>query len=102
MADKWLDYAGVETLWRKIRQRYDKKLDSVINRDDSIEVTSGREIAVKVSPAENNILKVIPGEGMYADMSALHKLKFGPYEYDGSKDVIVEIYDGDYIIRKVR
>ena len=33
---RFLDYAGVETLWDKIRKRYDKKLDSVTNKDETI------------------------------------------------------------------
>ena len=96
MAEKhFLDYSGVETLWRKIRERYDKKLDSVTNRNETIEVISGREIAVKVSSAENNLLHV-ERDGLYSAAPVLHKLTFGPYEYDGSKDVDVDIYDGEY------
>ena len=95
MADKWLDYSGVETLWKKIRARYDKKLDSVTNRDESIEVTSDREIAVKVSSAEGNLLAKTE-DGLYPAAPVLHTLKFGKYEYDGTSDVIVDIYDGEY------
>ena len=92
---RFLDYAGVETLWDKIRKRYDKKLDSVTGRDDSVEVTSGREISVKVSSAEGNQLKV----DQRLLVPALHKLTFGAgqeFVYDGTRDITVPVYDGEY------
>ena len=101
MADKtygkFLDYSGVETLWKKIRKLLDRKLESVTNRNDSIEVTSGREIAVKVSSAEGNLLKV--DQGLYAAAPVLHKLTFGSdkqYVYDGTEDITVPVYNGEY------
>ena len=99
MAEKrFLDYSGVEYLWSKIRKRYDKKLDSVTNHDESIEVSSDREIAVKVSSTENNLLSK-QGDGLYAAAPVLHKLTFGAGEafvYDGTKDITVPVYDGSY------
>ena len=97
MADKFLDYSGVETLWKKIRKLLDRKLESVTNRNDSIEVTSGREIAVKVSSAEGNLLKV--NQGLYVAAPVLHKLTFGSdkqYVYDGTEDITVPVYNGEY------
>lgn len=96
---RFLDYSGVETLWQKIRNRYDKKLDSVTNHDDSIEVTSDREISVKISSSEGNLLGV-KQDGLYSSQPVLHKLTFGAggeYVYDGTKDVTVPVYDGEYI-----
>lgn len=98
---KYLDYSGLELLWRKIRQRYDKKLDSVTNRDSSIKVTSDREIAVNISTAEDNKLTLKP-DGLYVPGGVVvlqHKLRFGTelqYEFDGSKDVDVPVYGGEY------
>ena len=99
-SNKFLDYSGVETLWRKIRERYDKKLDSVTNHDDSIEVTNGREISVKVSSSETNLLQVKPNEGLYVP-NKMHKLTFGAggeFVYDGSEDITVPVYDGGHDI----
>ena len=98
---RFLDYSGVETLWRKIRERYDKKLDSVTNHDESIEVTYGREIGVKVSSLEGNLLKV--EKGLYVAAPSLHKLTFGSdknYVYDGTEDVTVPVYKGEYDIEE--
>ena len=98
---KYLDYSGLELLWRKIRQRYDKKLDSVTNRDSSIKVTSDREIAVNISTAEDNKL-TLKQDGLYVPGGVVvlqHKLRFGTelqYEFDGSKDVDVPVYGGEY------
>ena len=102
MADKkFLDYSGVEALWNKIRKRYDKKLDSVTNHDASIEVTNDREISVKVSSSEGNLLVV--DQGLYVSAPVLHKLTFGAgeeYVYDGTKDVTVPVYDGSHTIKE--
>lgn len=95
---KFLDYSGVETLWNKIRKRYDKKLDSVTNYDNSIEVTNDREINVKVSSSEGNLLSV-EQDGLYSARPVLHKLTFGAdkeYTYDGTEDVTVPVYNGEY------
>ena len=99
---KFLDYSGVETLWKKIRNRYDKKLDSVTNHDDSIEVTSDREISVKVSSSEGNLLDV-KQDGLYSGTPVLHKLTFGAggeFVYDGTKDITVPVYDGSHEINE--
>lgn len=94
---KYLDYSGVETLWQKIRKRYDKKIESVTNIDSSIEVKNSREIGVKVSSAEGNLLGV--KQGLFVKAPTLHKLTFGAnkeYVYDGTEDVTVPVYDGEY------
>lgn len=100
---KYLDYSGVESLWQRILKKLEKKLDSVTNYDDSVEVHSNREIAVKVSASENNLLSVQPGKGLYAAAPVLHKLTFGAdqeYVYDGTKDVTVPVYDGTHTIKE--
>ena len=93
MADKYLDKSGVELLWQKIKQLTDKKLESVEGADSSISVTNKKKISVNISKSENNFLK-LNADGL--QVGPLHKLSFGPYEYDGSKDVSVTIYDGEY------
>lgn len=98
---KFVDYAGLERFWQRIIQRFDSKLDSVTNKDDSIEVFSDREVAVKISDTEGNLLRLEAGKGLYVDRPVLHKLTFGSkqdYVYDGTKDVTVPVYTGNYII----
>jgi hypothetical protein len=83
----------------RITQRYDKKLDSVTNKDDSIEVHSGREISARVSSEEGNLLSVKAGKGLYVSAPVLKKLTFGAdkeYVYDGTEDVTVPVYKGEY------
>lgn len=100
---RFLDKIGLNHLLNYLHSRYDKKLDSVTNSDDSTEITSGREIAVKVSAAENNLLQVKHDngeEGLYVPPTTAmpHKLTFGAneqYTYDGSKDVTVPVYNGE-------
>lgn len=77
MADKLLDYSGVETLWSKILKLINRKL--------------------RVSSSKGNLLKE-SADGLL--VSPLHKLTFGPYEYDGSKDISVTVYDGEYEFEK--
>ena len=100
--EEYLDYEGLEIFWDRIKRRYDGKLDSVTNRDASINVTNRREIAVNISPAEGNALelKTKAGErGLFVPATkSLHKLTFGAgeeYVYDGSEDVTVPVYTGD-------
>ena len=98
---KFLDYEGLQRLWLRITQRYDGKLSSVTNHDDSVQVFSDREIAVKISSSEGNLLRLEAGNGLYVDRPVLHKLTFGStqdYVYDGTEDVTVPVYTGDYII----
>ena len=90
---KYVSYDRLAQFWERIRQRYDKKLDSVTGYDNSIEVHSDREIAVRVSSAAGNKIQR-DADGLLVE--PLHKLTFGPYEYDGTKDVSVTIYDGEY------
>ena len=102
MSDKYLDYNGVESLWRRLKARLDKKLESVTNSDDSIKVTSNREISVALSESEGNLLSVETG-GLYAKAPVLHKLTFGAgeeYVYDGTKDITVPVYDGTHDIKE--
>lgn len=100
--DKWLDYAGVESFWDRIRKSIDKKLDRVEGHDDSIRVVDRNKISVQISGAENNILQVKtrPGQkGLFVPAPPVqHKLIFGAgeeYVYDGSEDVTVPVYTGD-------
>lgn len=101
--EEYLDYEGVEQFWDRIKRRYDKKLDSVTNRDESIKVTNKREIAVQISDEEDNILQLMTEygkKGLYVPRtkSLEHKLTFGAgekYVYDGSEDVTVPVYQGD-------
>ena len=96
---KFVDYNGLQRFWLRITQRYDKKLDSVTNKDESIEVDSGREISVRVSSTQDNLLSVEKGKGLYVKKPVLHKLTFGSdkdYVYDGSEDVTVPVYGGQY------
>lgn len=99
MQKKFVSYSGLERFWLRITQRYDKKLDSVTNKDESIEVSSGREISARISPSEGNLLSVEKGKGLYVKKPILHKLTFGAkenYTYDGTEDVTVPVYKGDY------
>ena len=95
----FLDSIGVKHLWDKITTLIDKKIDSV-EGDDSIQVVESRKISVRISSAENNLFKVKP-DGVYVAPPVLHKLTFGAgeeYTYDGTKDVVVPVYDGSYEI----
>lgn len=102
-SQKFLDYAGTESLWKRFLSRLNKKLESVTNHDDSIEVTSNREISVKVSVSEGNVLQLKTGaeKGLYVPSThtANHKLIFGAgqaFVYDGTQDVVVPVYLGEY------
>ena len=98
MADKFLDYSGVELLWQKIKQLTDKKLEKVESKDSSIVVTDRNKIAVRVSTSEDNLLS-LKQDGLYSARPVLHKLTFGSdknYVYDGTEDVTVHTYDGTY------
>ena len=101
--NRWADYNGLEMFWDRIRRRYDKKLDAVVAKDDSVKVTDNNRIQVKISRAEGNALqlKTEDGEkGLFVPAPAKqHKLTFGAdqeYVYDGSEDVTVPVYKGDY------
>ena len=102
--EKYLDYEGVEQFWDRIKRRYDNKLESVTNRDDSIKVTNKREIAVQISDEEDNMLRLMADygkkKGLYVPpvKSMPHKLTFGAGEefvYDGSEDITVPVYLGE-------
>lgn len=97
---KFLDESGVELLWRKINKLLKRKLEEVEPLDSSIKVSNKNKIAVNISASETNLLKLIPGEGLYAQApDKMHKLIFGAdhtYVYDGSKDVTVPVYLGEF------
>lgn len=98
MTDKYLNGSDVELLWRKIKTLLDK--NTITNADDSITVKDGK-IAVKISASENNNLELKPGEGLFVKSTGkMHKLTFGEgsksYVYDGSEDVTVPVYTGEY------
>lgn len=98
MADKFLDYSGVELLWRKIKQLTDKKLEKVEPADQTITVSDKNKIAVRISKSEGNLLSA-KQDGLYSARPVLAKLTFGAkeeYTYDGTKDVTVPVYDGKY------
>ena len=62
---------------------------------ESIVITDGYELVIKLSPKEDNILQLLTTageEGLY--VPKMHKLTFGSFEYDGSEDVTVPVYDG--------
>ena len=101
MAEKYLDYSGTDLLWRKIVRLLNRKIEEVKKSDDSVKVTNKNEIAVNISESEDNILQLVEGEGLYVSSTApkMHKLTFGAdkdYVYDGSEDVTVPVYGGDY------
>ena len=103
MAEKYLDYSGTDLLWRKILKLINKKQDRIVAKDDSI-LISNDKISVNISESENNLLTLIPGEGLYAQApSKMHKLIFGAggeYVYDGSEDITVPVYDGTHYINE--
>ena len=70
---KYLDYEGLDLLWQRILKLVEKA-------------------EPKISPDQGNQLK--NQNGLFVPKN--HVLKFGPYEYDGTKDVSVTIYDGEY------
>lgn len=96
---KYVDYSGLELFWGRICKRFDKKLESVSGKDDSIEVSNNNQIAVKISPSEDNYLTVKSGEGLFVSKPKMSKLTFGSdkdYIYDGTEDVTVPVYNGEY------
>ena len=100
--NRWADYLSVEYLWDRIRKRYDKKLDNVVSHDASVKVTGNNRVSVNISAAEGNQLQLnkTGDKGLYvAPAPKQHKLIFGAdqeYIYDGSEDVTVPVYKGDY------
>lgn len=97
---EYLDYEGLATFWDRVKRRYDRKLERVVDGDGSIAITNDNEIAVRISDAEGNLLqlKTKSGEkGLYVPTA--HRLTFGAeqeYVYDGTEDVTVPVYMGDY------
>lgn len=97
MDNKFLDSIGLKYLWKKILQLLDQKLDSVEAADKSILVASRRNISVKISNESSNALQL--KDGLYVPKN--HKLIFGAhgeFVYDGTQDVTVPVYDGEYNI----
>ena len=64
---KFATYEAIDRLWVRIKQLFDKKFEHVAHKDQD-----GRLV------------------------EPVHKLTFGPYEYDGTKDITVTVYDGEY------
>lgn len=60
---KFLDSTGVGTLWTKIRQRYDSKLDNVVATNDSVVVTGDNSVAVQISQKAGNALELKTANG---------------------------------------
>lgn len=91
-----------------IRQECSTKLTSVAGKDNSITVTNAREISVQISNAADNALELIETEGeqgLYvAPIAPVHQKNeklifggYGHYVYDGSTEVTVPVYTGEYI-----
>ena len=96
--EKYLNDSGVELLWRKINKLLSRKIESVESANDSISITNKNKISVNISSAEDNLLQLVPGKGLYVP-TRMHKLTFGAREefvYDGSKDITVPVYNGEY------
>lgn len=103
-SNKYFGKQNLQKVWDQIMHLLDRKLESVINYDNSVQVTNKRMISAKISDAEGNALKVnnFPGEqGLYVSdkpKSLRHKLTFGAdeeYIFDGSEDITVPVYKGD-------
>lgn len=90
---KFLDGEGTGYLWQKIRNRYDSKLDSVTNANASVQVTNGREIAVKISSVEGNALS-LNNDGLYVSPSGEQAT------YTITKDVEASEYAAVYHLTK--
>ena len=58
MDEKHIGKSTLKSLVAWIRRMLGKKLDSVTNRDDSIEVADRRELSVRISQAAGNRLQV--------------------------------------------
>ena len=97
---QFVSYSALELFWQRLLNRIDK-MYGVKNDDGSIEIGSRNRVSVKLSSASGNILEVKTGneKGLYAAFPALHKLIFGAgqtYVYDGTEDVVVPVYNGEY------
>jgi hypothetical protein len=94
----YLDREGTELLWQRIVSLLNKKLDHITNSDGSIDVTDRNNVSVRISPDEDNILKLDHNKGLYVKApDKMHKLTFGAdqyYTYDGSEDITVPVYMG--------
>lgn len=67
--EKFVSYSNLEEFWKRITKKYDKKIEDITNRVEILETKK------------------------------LHKLTFGSdknYVYDGSEDVTVPVYNGEY------
>lgn len=72
MDGKLIAISGLKALRNWIQQRYDRKLDSVIGQDATVEVTDGRKIRARVSAETDNLLRTQtgPNRGLYVPGSA--------------------------------
>lgn len=75
MDGKLIAISGLKLLRDWIRKRYDRKLDSVIGQDATVEVTDGRKIKARVSGERDNLLRTKTGQnkGLYVPGSAAAK-----------------------------
>ena len=58
MDEKHVGKSNLQLLIAWIRRLLSRKLESVTNNDESIEVTERRKVSVRVSPAEGNRIQV--------------------------------------------
>lgn len=95
---KYLDAIGVGRLWRKIRNRYDSKLNSVVAKDDSIAITNGDHIGVQISSDPSNALrlKTITQKGLYVEKTDTYSiLQLGVPSQGAKKSYRLQTYDGE-------
>jgi len=86
---KFLNSTGVGHLWEKIIERYDSKLDSVTNANDSISVSNNREISVNISAEADNRLQLITtgsNKGLYVS----------PVANQDTYSIVKDAASGDY------
>lgn len=97
MAKKYLDYSGVELLWKRIKKLTENQIGKIEADDGSISVRDKNKIKVNISKSEGNSLE-LKQDGLYASRAAISKLTFGAdkeYVYDGTEDVTVPVYMGE-------
>ena len=96
MEEKHVGESNLKSLIAWIRKRLSKKLESVTNNDDSIEVTERRKVSVKVSPADGNRLQVKQNtgeEGLYVPSDS------EPIATDEEVDeMIVDVFDSKNLV----
>ena len=79
-----------------------REIPGIIRIGDGFDIDDTGLLTPKVSQAGDNLLTIKTEEGeegFYVSPPVLHKLRFGAdqvYEYDGSDDVTVPVYLGDF------